>query len=192
LTSLPCSASTVRNRKEVQLQFIRSRHGLSNEPSTKALRRPNFLKMGIKYLNCRLSDNFHNKGREVWCKISLYKSCQRQSCSAINCLSNGINILAGGSSLPLISKRQRTDPIGSTWRRAVLSADAGLLVEICERTGRQSDRVTRSPHPDSSSKPRRKQLSFLPPAGREMNTSQSAVTLCGWRVKAGMVHSTCG
>ena len=29
-------------------------------------------------------------------------------------------------------------------------------------------------------------------SGREMNTSQSAVMLCGWGVKAGMVHSTCG
>jgi len=40
----------------------------------------------------------------------LYKNCQRQSCSAINCLSSGINILAGGSSVPLISERKGTDP----------------------------------------------------------------------------------
>ena len=36
------------------------------------------------------------------------------------------------------------------------------------------------------------QLSLIPYARREMSTSQSAVTLCGWGVKAGMVHSTCG
>jgi len=36
------------------------------------------------------------------------------------------------------------------------------------------------------------QLSLLPSAGLKMSTDQSAVTLCGWRVKAGMVHSTCG
>jgi len=36
------------------------------------------------------------------------------------------------------------------------------------------------------------QLSLLPSAAREMSTSQSAVMLCGWGVKAGMVHSTCG
>jgi len=36
------------------------------------------------------------------------------------------------------------------------------------------------------------QLSLLPSAGREMSTSQSAVMLCGWGVKAGMVHSTRG
>jgi len=36
------------------------------------------------------------------------------------------------------------------------------------------------------------QLSLLPSAGWEMSTSQSAVMLCGWGVKAGMVHSTCG
>ena len=35
------------------------------------------------------------------------------------------------------------------------------------------------------------QLSLLPSAGREMSTSQSAVMLCGWEVKADMVHSTC-
>ena len=34
--------------------------------------------------------------------------CQRQSCSAINFLSSGINILAGGSSVPLISERKGT------------------------------------------------------------------------------------
>jgi len=39
---------------------------------------------------------FDNKGQNVCCKVSLYKSCQRQSCSAINCLSSGINILAWG------------------------------------------------------------------------------------------------
>jgi len=36
------------------------------------------------------------------------------------------------------------------------------------------------------------QLSLLPSAGREMSTSQSAVTLCGWGLKEGMVHFTCG
>jgi len=36
------------------------------------------------------------------------------------------------------------------------------------------------------------QSNLLPSAGREMSTGQSAVTLCGWGVKAGMVHSTCG
>jgi len=28
--------------------------------------------------------------------------------------------------------------------------------------------------------------------GLEMSTSQSAVTFCGWGVKAGMAYSTCG
>jgi len=34
------------------------------------------------------------------------------------------------------------------------------------------------------------QLSLLPSAGREMSTSQRALMLSGWGVKAGMVHST--
>jgi len=34
------------------------------------------------------------------------------------------------------------------------------------------------------------QLSLLPSAGRKMRIGQSAVMLCGWGVKAGMIHST--
>jgi len=36
------------------------------------------------------------------------------------------------------------------------------------------------------------QLSLIPSVGWEMSASQSAVMLCGWGLKAGMVHSTCG
>jgi len=36
------------------------------------------------------------------------------------------------------------------------------------------------------------QLSLLPSSGREKVTGQSAAMLCGWGVKAGMVHSICG
>jgi len=32
------------------------------------------------------------------------------------------------------------------------------------------------------------QLSLLPSAGREMSVGQSAVMLCGWRVKAGWLE----
>jgi len=55
-------------------------------------------------------DNLDNKGRKVCCKVSLYKNSQQQSCSAINCLWSSINILAWGSSVPLISERKGTDP----------------------------------------------------------------------------------
>jgi len=34
------------------------------------------------------------------------------------------------------------------------------------------------------------QLSLLPSAGWKMSTGQSSATLCGWEVKADMVHST--
>jgi len=36
------------------------------------------------------------------------------------------------------------------------------------------------------------QFSLLPSAGWKISAGQSAVTLCDWGVKAGMVHSTCG
>ena len=50
--------------------------------------------------SCRILDDFDNEGRKVCCKVSLYKNCQPQSCSAFDCLSSGINILAGGRPLP--------------------------------------------------------------------------------------------
>jgi len=87
---------------------LRTRHGLSSEPSTKVLCRPNFLKMGIKYLKfvvCwTISTIKDEKSAE---KFHYIKTV---SCSAINCLSSGINILAGGRSVPLISERKGTDP----------------------------------------------------------------------------------
>jgi len=47
---------------------------------------------------------------------------------------------------------------------------------------RRANHLSISPsHPD--------QLSLLPSAGREMSTSQSAVMLCGWGVKAGRYGS---
>ena len=91
---------------------------------------PNFLKMGINYLNCRLLDNFDNKGREVCCKVSLYNNCQRQRCSAINCLWSGINILAWGSSIPLISERKGTHPHWKHLRCTHFASQRGILDAI--------------------------------------------------------------
>jgi len=49
-----------------------------------------------------------NAGRSLCVQISRERSYPQPI--AINCLSSGINILAGGSSVPLISERQGTDP----------------------------------------------------------------------------------
>ena len=49
--------------------------------------------------SCRILDDFDNKGRKVCCKVSVYKNCQQQGCTAFNYLSSGINILAGGRPL---------------------------------------------------------------------------------------------
>jgi len=75
------------------------------------------------------------------------------------------------------------------WRRGVavtsLGVSAKLLYVGPGFFAGMGDHLSISPsHPG--------QLSLLPSAGREMSTSQSAVMLCGWGVKAGMVHSTCG
>jgi len=107
---LPCSASTVRDRKRrsitVNKKSTRASQRAINQGSRPSLTSS---KWGSNTQICRLSDNFDNKGREVCCKVSLYKNCQRQGCSAINWLSSGINILAGGSSVPLICERKETD-----------------------------------------------------------------------------------
>jgi len=63
---------------------------------------PNFLKMGIKYLNlssCIQVSTMKDDKSTAKFHYS-YKNCPLQSCSAINCLSSGINILAGGRPLP--------------------------------------------------------------------------------------------
>ena len=44
--------------KEVQLHLTRTWHGLFNEPWTKVLHRPYFLKMGIEYLNLSSFEQF--------------------------------------------------------------------------------------------------------------------------------------
>jgi len=112
---LPCSASAVRASKKVQLWQIgshtRAFQRAINQGSTPPLTSS---KWWSNTSICPLSYKFDNKGREVCCKVSLCKNCHRQSCSAINCLSIGINILAWGSSVPLISARKGTNaPIGS-------------------------------------------------------------------------------
>jgi len=71
---------------------------------------PNFLKMGIKYLNLSLFIQVSTIKDETSAEKFHYIKNQWQSCSTINCLSCGINILAGGSSILLISARKGTDP----------------------------------------------------------------------------------
>ena len=80
----------------------------------------NFLKMGINYLNLSsLRLSFDNIGREVCCKVSLYKNCQRQCCCTINCLSSGINIL--------VRDRKRRRPLPP---EILAQADLPLLIAV--------------------------------------------------------------
>ena len=109
---MPCSASTVRaSEKSSTMANRKSYTGFPTSHQPRFYAAPNFLKMGINYPDCRLLNNFHNKGRKAYCKVSLYKNCQRQSCSAINCLSCGINILVGHDPFPLKSWLQVTYPL---------------------------------------------------------------------------------
>ena len=110
----------------------------SHQPSSCV--RPNFHKLGFRYpkfVVCRR--NFDKKPLKVCYKLSLSKNFQQQSCSGINYLSNGINILAGDEPFPVKFGPKGTDPNGKdarftfhTWR-AVQSAIADLLV-FCSDT----------------------------------------------------------
>jgi len=59
------------------------------------------LKMGTKYLNLLSCGQFQQYRTKSLLQsfIGVYKNCQRQSCSAVHCLSSGINILARGRPL---------------------------------------------------------------------------------------------
>jgi len=86
----------------------------SHQP-TKVLRRPLLPQNGDQVPKFVIfHTSFDNKGREVCCKVSLYKSCQRQICRAINYLSSGINILAGVAPFPRYLNAKGPTPVGST------------------------------------------------------------------------------
>jgi len=71
----------------------------------------NFLKMGDKVPKFVVFWTISTIKDEMSAvKFDYIKNSQRQSCGAINYLSSGINILAGGSFVPLISERKGTDP----------------------------------------------------------------------------------
>jgi len=87
---LPCSTSMVRASEKSSIMT-----GFPTSHQPRFYTAPNFLKRGIKYLSLLSFIQFW-QGREVSCKVSLYKNCQRQSCSAINCLSSGIKYIGRG------------------------------------------------------------------------------------------------
>jgi len=126
---LPCSASMVRDRKRssitVNKKSTRAFQRDTNQGSTPPLTSS---KWGSNTKMCRLSDNFDNKGREVCCKVSLYKNYQRQSCSAINCLSSGVNILAGG-----IAPDRRTDRQKDIQTDGIAIASTALAMRALRR-----------------------------------------------------------
>jgi len=53
------------------------------------------------------------KDKKSAAKFHYIKTVNGKSCSAINCLSSGINMLAGGISVLLTSECKGTDPLGS-------------------------------------------------------------------------------
>ena len=83
---LPCSPSAVRASEESSIMTNRKSYtGFPTSHQPRLYATPNVLKIRIKY-------------------------CQQQTCSAINCLSCGINILARGTSVPLIPESKVTNP----------------------------------------------------------------------------------
>ena len=87
----------------------------SNKLSTKVVGKltSNFPKMGFRIQMPKFvifRRNFDRKRIKVYYKVSVSKNFQRQSCSAINCLSNGINILVGDDPVPVKIEPKCTDP----------------------------------------------------------------------------------
>jgi len=132
--ALHCSASTVRDRKRSSITLNKNSAGafqrVIHQGSIYAA--PNFLKMGIKMpRGVVFLDDFDNEGRTVCCKVSLYKNCQRQSCRAFNCLSSGINILAGRRPLPpeILPSSDLPSPVnGILWEMSKLITQARIAV----------------------------------------------------------------
>jgi len=99
--------------KEVRLHLTRTRHELPTSNQSRFYAAPNFLKIGIKYLNLSSFDNTDFsaiKDEKSAAKFRYIKTvCGKVVAQSIAFLS-GNNILAGGSSVPLISEGKRTDP----------------------------------------------------------------------------------
>ena len=70
----------------------------------------NVPQMGFRYTNLASSINFDNKTSKVCYKVSSSKNFQRQSCSVINYLPNGINILARDNPVPVKFGPKGTNP----------------------------------------------------------------------------------
>ena len=112
----------------------------------------------------------------------------KQSAESSRCLGPGLWRLR--CSPDPLSSGERTHPLLSPLTDDLRSGDVvGLFNEVTVGRARlalgwvtvfiRANHVSISPcHPG--------QLSLLPSVGREMSTSQSAVMLCGWGVKAGM------
>jgi len=70
----------------------------------------NFPKMDSDTQICHFSDKFRQITLKVSYKVLLYKNFQQQICSAVNYLSNGINISAGGDPIPVKFGPKSSDP----------------------------------------------------------------------------------
>jgi len=116
---LPCSASTVRDGKRSPITL--------NKNSTRAFQRAinqgstlpvTFWKMGIKCLNLSSFGQFRKYRTKSLLQSFIIQKCQRQSCSTINSLSSGINILAGDDHFPWNVGSKWPTP---SWRQRVLT-----------------------------------------------------------------------
>ena len=92
-----------------------------------------FPKSGLGTQIWCFSHKFRQKALKICYKVSMSKNFQRQSCSAINYLSNSINILAGDDPVPVKFETKGADPNRNDarftfhTRRAVQSAIADLV-----------------------------------------------------------------
>jgi len=96
--------SSIKTNRKSTMSFPRSHQPRSCVTS-------NFVKMGFRYPNLTFfSQKFRQKTLKVCHKVSLSKNFQRHSCSAINYLSSGINIVVGDDPIPVKFGPKATDP----------------------------------------------------------------------------------
>ena len=109
------SGTITDSEKKVQLRLIESRPWAFQRASNQGLPLPltsQKLAQIPKFNVLRI--NVHNKTLKVCYTVSLSKNFQRQSCSAINYLSNSINILAGNDPIPVKFRLKAPTPNSNT------------------------------------------------------------------------------
>ena len=105
------NSRTVIDSEESSINANRkSTMGFPTSHQPKSCITPNFSKIAFRYPNLTFSHKFPQNPLKVCHKVPLSKNLELQTCSVINYLSNGINILAGDDLIHIKFGPRGTDP----------------------------------------------------------------------------------